>query len=217
MFTKLAAILTCGLLANVFVTSEKESVETPVPFAFVRETTQAASRDSLRPAIIAPEAVMASKEIPTAVTEPIARPKAKPVPKPSPTKTQKASNGNGKVKPSGKSVSRGSGACLNIGVHSNAAALCSAVKANFGKTTIGGFRAGAGEHGEGRAIDIMVYSNNAKGDAIKAFVMSHAGQYDVEYVIWEQHYFEVGGFDKPMEDRGSITQNHYDHVHVTLH
>ncbi len=35
------------------------------------------------------------------------------------------------------------------------------------------------------------------------------------YVIWRQRYNDGSGWD-PMEDRGSITANHYDHVHVSF-
>jgi hypothetical protein len=38
------------------------------------------------------------------------------------------------------------------------------------------------------------------------------------YVIWEQKIWDSrnpGAGWKPMADRGSITQNHYDHVHIS--
>ena len=38
----------------------------------------------------------------------------------------------------------------------------------------------------------------------------------MQYVIWEQRYWEPGSSWELMEDRGSITANHYDHVHVTV-
>ena len=53
-------------------------------------------------------------------------------------------------------------------------------------------------------------------DAIASFVQSHSGEFDVQYVIWRQRYWVPGGSWDPMEDRGSATANHYDHVHVTV-
>ncbi|WP_372509255.1 hypothetical protein [Actinomadura madurae] len=39
----------------------------------------------------------------------------------------------------------------------------------------------------------------------------------ISYVIWKQRIWNVrGGGWRPMEDRGSITQNHYDHVHISV-
>ena len=38
----------------------------------------------------------------------------------------------------------------------------------------------------------------------------------MKYVIWRQRYWEPGGSWEPMEDRGSPTANHMDHVHVTV-
>jgi len=74
-----------------------------------------------------------------------------------------------------------------------------------------------------RAIDILasdVYGEvptdgNALGDAAAAYVLAHQADYAITYVIWRQRYNQGDGWD-PMEDRGSITQNHYDHVHVSF-
>ncbi len=74
-----------------------------------------------------------------------------------------------------------------------------------------------------RAIDILVSDaygkvptdNNALGDAVAAFVLAHQDSGAVTYAIWRQRYNDGGGWD-PMDDRGSITQNHYDHVHVSF-
>jgi hypothetical protein len=74
-----------------------------------------------------------------------------------------------------------------------------------------------------RALDILasdVYGrvpsdNNALGDAVADFVLAHQESAGIMYVIWRQRYNDGSGWD-PMEDRGSITQNHYDHVHVSF-
>ena len=108
-----------------------------------------------------------------------------------------------------------SGRCGNLGLNNNAARLCSAVDSVFGLGSIGGYRPNAGEHSTGQAIDFMI-SSQSEGDAIAAWVQSHVGPFDVKYVIWRQRYWAPGGSWEPMEDRGSPTANHYDHVHVTV-
>jgi hypothetical protein len=93
--------------------------------------------------------------------------------------------------------------------------VCSAVQSAFGLRTIGGYRPNAGEHSTGQAVDFMI-SGKSQGDAVAAFVQSHAGEFNVKYVIWRQRYWEPGSSWDPMEDRGSPTANHMDHVHVTV-
>ncbi|MGY1695396.1 MULTISPECIES: hypothetical protein [unclassified Geodermatophilus] len=67
------------------------------------------------------------------------------------------------------------------------------------------------------AADFMVYADSAKGDAVAQYVIDNAEQFGVEYVIWKQRIFIIGGSGwQAMEDRGSITANHYDHVHVSF-
>ena len=66
----------------------------------------------------------------------------------------------------------------------------------------------------GQAVDLMI-SGQSQGDAVAAFVQAHAAELNVKYVIWRQRYWEPGGSWEPMEDRGSPTANHMDHVHVT--
>ncbi|SFU01614.1 hypothetical protein SAMN05660657_04753 [Geodermatophilus amargosae] len=67
------------------------------------------------------------------------------------------------------------------------------------------------------AADFMVYADSAKGDAVAQYVIDNAARFNVEYVIWKQRIFMIGGSGwRAMEDRGSVTANHYDHVHVSF-
>ena len=67
------------------------------------------------------------------------------------------------------------------------------------------------------AADFMVYADGAKGDAVAQFVIDNAARFNVDYVIWEQRIHMIGGSGwTPMEDRGSPTANHMDHVHVSF-
>ncbi|MPQ97146.1 hypothetical protein GB931_04235 [Modestobacter sp. I12A-02628] len=84
--------------------------------------------------------------------------------------------------------------------------------------TLGGTRPSAtdpGGHPSGLALDYMVMSDAQLGDAIAAYHIAHWDELGVEYVIWEQRMLSSpNGSWKPMEDRGGVTANHFDHVHV---
>lgn len=93
-------------------------------------------------------------------------------------------------------------------------------------STIGGKRSedGYGEHSSGNAMDVMIPGydtpeGKALGDAIASFVIKNASEIGLDGLIWRQTSFGYGGsFTKgtPMEDRGSDTQNHLDHLHIML-
>jgi hypothetical protein len=103
----------------------------------------------------------------------------------------------------------------SIAVHRAVCAECPQVQ------TYLGYRPGDdGEHGEGRALDIMVYSDSALGDSIAEWVRAHYAQLHVSQVIWSQHIWTVQRSSEGwrwMPDMGSATANHYDHVHVTVY
>ena len=73
----------------------------------------------------------------------------------------------------------------------------------------------------GRAVDIMIPdydSDKGKklGDEIKDYIFRNKADFNVEYLIWRQQYVPAEGEPNQMEDRGDPTQNHFDHVHVTV-
>jgi len=99
----------------------------------------------------------------------------------------------------------------------NAIAVINEVHASFPQlTNIGGYRPGdPGDHGTGHAVDVMC--GRADGDALAAHLQTMAGTLHIKYLIWRQRIWYPGGSTwKPMEDRGSITANHYDHVHISV-
>lgn len=104
------------------------------------------------------------------------------------------------------------------GVTANAMAVYEAVCARFPQvTTYGGYR-GDGEHSDGRAIDIMI--SGETGWDIANYLLANAGTfglYDIIYSqrIWTDQRSSEGW--RYMEDRGSTTANHYDHVHVKVY
>ncbi|MEO3828053.1 hypothetical protein [Actinomadura sp. B10D3] len=81
------------------------------------------------------------------------------------------------------------------------------------------------DHGVGRACDFMESTGGRMpsagaqrhGDQVAAYAVANARRLGISYVIWRQRIWNVrGGGWRPMEDRGSITQNHYDHVHISV-
>jgi LysM repeat protein len=98
-----------------------------------------------------------------------------------------------------------------------AAAVVSNVPGAAG-ITLGGTRASAvdpGGHPSGLAVDYMVLSDAALGNAIVAYHLAHWDELGVDYIIWQQKILtSPTGSWKQMEDRGSATANHRDHVHV---
>ena len=131
-------------------------------------------------------------------------------------------------KPVEEVASDGSGgdvdaACTNgtsvpSGVSPNIVKVHEAVCANFPEiTTYGTFR-GDGEHAEGLAVDIMVSGD--RGWQVAEFVRAHYSELGVNYIMYSQRIWSVERGSEGwryVEDRGSTTANHYDHVHVTTY
>jgi hypothetical protein len=105
------------------------------------------------------------------------------------------------------------------GLSANAQAVVAAVRATFPQiTSIGGLRGGGGDHSTGHAVDIMT-SDVALGTAIAEYMRANAGRLGITYVIWRQRvWMPIRASEgwRLMEDRGSPTANHYDHVHVSV-
>lgn len=92
------------------------------------------------------------------------------------------------------------------------------VCANWPEITSYGTWRSDGEHGQGRAIDIMV--SGATGWEIANFLRANYAALGIEYIIYSQQMWSVersGEGWRGMSDRGSVTANHYDHVHVTVY
>ncbi|GLW10856.1 peptidoglycan-binding protein LysM [Microtetraspora sp. NBRC 13810] len=101
------------------------------------------------------------------------------------------------------------------------------VRERFAFGTIGCYRVDtSGEHPLGRACDFMLSGGGAMptadrlamGDQAAAWVIKNAGKLGVKYVIYKQRIYNIGAPGwRGMSDRGSITQNHWDHVHVSMY
>ncbi|URG17392.1 tape measure protein [Rhodococcus phage Mbo2] len=80
--------------------------------------------------------------------------------------------------------------------------------------TIGGYRAQDAypDHPSGLALDIM--TGDPIGTEVNDWLHAQKDALALNYTIWKQFYKPAGGGGNLMEDRGSPTQNHYDHVHA---
>ena len=193
--------------------------------AQARTASLTASRSEARaaapaaPAVAAPvdAAPAAPETVGVAGVKAVAKPKPKPKPKPVVESGSSSSSSSSSSSARKVNVSSGgiSSKCGNLGLNNDAARLCTAVQKTFGVSSIGGYRPNAGEHSTGQALDLMI-SSRSQGDAVAAFVQANVATYDVKDLIWRQRYWAPGRSWRIMEDRGSPTQNHMDHVHVTV-
>ena len=93
------------------------------------------------------------------------------------------------------------------------------IREQFHVATIGGYRATAsGEHGKGFALDVMTYKDVKKGRGVRQWAVEHAEQLNIYYVIFEQTIYGKwnGWKGEKMANRGSVTANHFDHVHISF-
>ena len=112
----------------------------------------------------------------------------------------------------------------DVGLQPQVAAFRAEVANAFGITSFSGYRAGdTGDHGKGLAIDFMVPQSSALGDQVAAYAAANLASKNISYIIWKQRFYSpYASIYGPaytwnlMPDRGSITENHYDHVHVSF-
>jgi hypothetical protein len=71
----------------------------------------------------------------------------------------------------------------------------------------------ASDHPRGLALDFKV--SRSVGDKLAGYALAHRVELGITYVIWRQRINHGAGWTG-MEDRGGITANHYDHVHVSF-
>lgn len=81
------------------------------------------------------------------------------------------------------------------------------------------------DHGTGHACDFMVTtggvmasgSAKALGDRTADYAIAHASALGIKYIIWRQRIYDLRSPGwRAMENRGGVTANHYDHVHVSV-
>ena len=112
----------------------------------------------------------------------------------------------------------------NTGLQPQTAAFKEEIANLFGITSFSGYRPGdSGDHGKGLAIDFMVPESSELGDKVAEYAIQNMASRGISHIIWKQRFYAP--FDSkygpantwnPMPDRGSVTENHYDHVHVSM-
>ena len=103
-----------------------------------------------------------------------------------------------------------------------------ALAKKFGITSFSMFRAGDDDgtghgHNTGMSVDFMVPVGSAQGDQLADYLTKNMNELGVYYVIWKQRFympqFNIYGPANTwnlMPNRGGVTANHYDHVHVSF-
>ena len=103
-----------------------------------------------------------------------------------------------------------------------------ALAKKFGITSFSLFRAGDDDgtghgHNSGMAVDFMVPVNSVQGDQLAEYLTKHMDELGVYYIIWKQRFYmpqqNIYGPANTwniMPNRGGVTANHYDHVHVSF-
>ena len=103
-----------------------------------------------------------------------------------------------------------------------------ALAKKFGITSFSMFRAGDDDgtghgHNTGMSVDFMVPVGSAKGDEIAEYITKNMNELGVYYIIWKQRFYmpQYNMYGPAntwnlMPDRGGVTANHYDHVHVSF-
>lgn len=87
-------------------------------------------------------------------------------------------------------------------------------------TTIGGFRQDPLRwHPDGLAIDVMIPNHDtpegiALGNQIAGYALANAERWGVLHVIWRQGFYPGVGAPSWMANYGSLTANHFDHIHI---
>jgi uncharacterized protein YgiM (DUF1202 family) len=121
-----------------------------------------------------------------------------------------------------KTVSLGSSSLDKLEPNGKAAVI--EIRAKFPQiTTIYGWRSSSDystDHPNGRAVDFMIpdYKHNKElGDTLAQYFVDNLARLNGTYIIWRQRIWTpASGKWRAMEDRGSDTANHMNHVHVSF-
>ncbi|MDQ0379256.1 hypothetical protein [Amycolatopsis thermophila] len=178
-----------------------------------QDTAGMAAQMAPLPASSAPASTSSST-----ATPPPPPPPATTSPEPTTTTTKSTPESTSTTpSPPPKTTTKAANACSTVlaGTKPHVAAVGNYLKAKFGVDEVGGRagRSGTSDHPSGLALDFMV--DTATGNQLADYVLAHKSEFNVTYVIWRQRYNDGSGWST-MEDRGSATANHYDHVHVSF-
>ena len=109
------------------------------------------------------------------------------------------------------------GSDIEAGLQPAAVKVYRAVCNAFPELSAYGGQDGHGEHVNGQAIDFM--ASGSLGERIKDYLYANRAAFDLFDIIWAQTIWTIersGEGFRSMEDRGSATANHFDHVHIKV-
>jgi hypothetical protein len=144
----------------------------------------------------------------------LANTKPKPEPEPEPA----AAGGTAAVSTGLSTAACSHGSGPESGLTPDAVEVYRAVCAAFSGVSAYGGYSPRGEHYDGRAVDIMV--SGSYGQQIADWLVANASALQVRDVIYAQRIWTPDRAAEGwrfMEDRGSPTANHFDHVHVAVY
>lgn len=113
------------------------------------------------------------------------------------------------------------------GLSASGIALYRAARAEFPQiTTYYGYRNDpTSDHSRGNGLDLMIpsYTTTAGRDfgyKVAAWAQANAATLKITYIIWDQRIWSVQRSSegwRPMADRGGVSANHKDHVHISVY
>ena len=176
------------------------------------QNPEAAAAPQSAPAPAAPAETPAAEEAPAETTPAPAQPAA--------VETAAAPE----VQPVASTLASGTTIPTDPHLQPQAEAFRQDVASKFGLTDIGGYREGdPQDHGKGLAVDVMVPVGSEVGNQVAQYAVDNISNAGISYVIYRQQFYApVDNIYGPantwnqMPDRGSVTENHYDHVHVSF-
>lgn len=138
---------------------------------------------------------------------------------PTSSSSSSSSNGSGSSGSGSSTAQCSRAAGVEAGLTANTKNVLRAVCNRFTDiNSFGGLRSGGGSyHNSGRAIDVMV--SGERGWEVARWARENASQLGIIEVIYAQKIWTTqrsGDGWRSMSDRGSVSANHYDHVHISV-
>jgi uncharacterized protein YgiM (DUF1202 family) len=148
---------------------------------------------------------------------------SKPVAAPPANNTSSSPSSNSGTTASSWSVLRANGSSGLDGLRPSATGIVNRTVAVFPqiKTIYGVHADSLPDHPSGHAVDLMLphgAADNALGWSIANYFKSHATELGVQYIMFDNKIWNIARNSegwRAVADRGSVTANHMDHVHIT--
>jgi hypothetical protein len=138
--------------------------------------------------------------------------------KPAATTTKKTASGTSAAGAASAYPACASGSGVESGLAANTILVHRAVCTTYPSiTAFGGLSGSGSEHASGHALDIMV--SGSAGLDVAAWLRANYATFGITEIIYQQQIWTTQRSSegwRAMSDRGSVTANHYDHIHVLV-